>query len=359
VVSPAAVETQTSGRVARGIGLAALAALLFGVTAPFLKLASQGVGVFAGASLLYLGAAAGAGLWLAASRPRPTSFRGVVAGSGLARLALVAFFGAVLAPALLIAGLARTDGATASLVLVLEAPLTAVLATLFFRERLGPRVVAALLLISVGAIVLSVGGASGRGALGLALVAAAALAWAADNLVSRTLADADPGLVVALKGLLGGAAAAGTAVLTGEPLPSGERIAALLVIGAVGYGVSLNFYLRAQARVGAARTASVFATAPFVGAVVAILVGVAAPTWQLSVASVLMVAGVALHLFETHGHRHAHEALEHEHAHRHDDGHHTHTHVPMPVGAHAHPHRHEALTHEHDHSEDLHHRHVH
>jgi drug/metabolite transporter (DMT)-like permease len=353
-----AAGTRTSARVAGGIGLAALAALLFGVTAPFLKLASQGVGVFAGASLLYLGAAAGAGLWLAAG-PRPTFFKGVVAGSGLARLALVALFGAVLAPALLIAGLARTDGATASLVLVLEAPLTAVLAALFFRERLGRRVVAALSLISLGAMVLSVGGARGQGALGLALVAAAALAWAADNLVSRPLADADPRLVVALKGLLGGAAAAVTAIVSRETLPSGARVAALLVIGAVGYGVSLSFYLRAQARVGAARTASVFATAPFVGAVVAILVGVAAPTWQLAVASVLMVAGVALHLFETHRHRHSHEALEHEHVHRHDDGHHTHTHVPMPVGPHAHPHRHEALTHEHDHGEDLHHRHAH
>ncbi len=349
---------RTSARLARGIGLAALAALLFGVTAPFLKLASAGVGVFAGASLLYLGAAAGAGLWLAARRPRPP-LRDVVAGSGLARLARVALFGAVVAPAVLIAGLARTDGASASLVLVLEAPLTAFLAVVFLREHLGRRVVAALALISFGAMVLSLGAARGQGAVGLALVAAAALAWAADNLVSRTFAGADPGLVVALKGLLGGAAAALTAVVSGEALPSGARVAALLTLGAVGYGVSLNFYLRAQARVGAARTASVFATAPFVGAVVAILVGVASATWQLSVASALMVAGVALHLLETHRHRHSHEALAHAHVHTHDDGHHTHAHDPMPVGPHAHPHRHEALTHDHDHSEDLHHRHVH
>jgi drug/metabolite transporter (DMT)-like permease len=345
--------------LARGLGLAALAALLFGVTAPFLKLASRGVGVLASASLLYLGAAAGAGLGLAARRST-FSMRAVSSGGGLARLSLVALFGAVVAPSLLVAGLARTDGATASLVLVLEAPFTAVLAALFFREHLGPRVVAALSFISLGAMVLAVGAPAGPlGAVGLALVAAAALAWAADNLLSRTLADADPGLVVALKGLFGGVAAAVTALLAHESLPRGDRIAALLAIGAVGYGVSLNFYLRAQARIGAARTASVFATAPFIGAVVAIVVGAASVSWQLSVASVLMVVGVALHLLETHRHRHTHEPLEHEHVHRHDDGHHTHMHVPMPVGPHSHPHRHEPVTHDHDHSEDLHHRHAH
>jgi len=73
--------------------------------------------------------------------------------------------------------------------------------------------------------------------------------------------------------------------------------------------------------------------------------------------SLLMLAGVVLHLAEFHGHEHA--ALEHEHAHRHDDGHHTHTHDPMPAGAHSHRHRHEPLGHAHPHVPDMHHAHRH
>jgi drug/metabolite transporter (DMT)-like permease len=190
-------------------------------------------------------------------------------------------------------------------------------------------------------------------------VTAAALAWALDNLLSRTLADADPGLIVALKGAFGGIAAALTAMVVHGALPGAARLAALMGIGAVGYGVSLQFYLRAQAIVGAARTASVFATAPFIGAFVALLLGAATLTWQLPVAAALMLAGVALHALERHAHAHTHQRIEHDHAHSHDDGHHTHRHDPMPLGQHSHPHRHDRLTHEHEHSEDLHHRHEH
>jgi hypothetical protein len=72
-----------------------------------------------------------------------------------------------------------------------------------------------------------------------------------------------------------------------------------------------------------------------------------------------MLAGVLLHLAESHGHVHAHGALEHEHAHTHDDGHHIHQHYPMPAAAHSHTHRHDALQHAHSHVPDAHHAHRH
>jgi drug/metabolite transporter (DMT)-like permease len=350
--------SRPSAQVARGVGLASIAALLFGVTAPFLKIASRDVPVFVTASLLYLGASLSAWLLILLRRQRPP-VRKVLRRGVLARLALVALFGAVCAPALLVAGLARTDGSTAALILVLEAPFTVVLARLFFREHLGRRVFAAIVLVTIGALVLGMGAPARGSAVGVVLVAAAALAWALDNLVSRTLADADPGLIVALKGAVGGTAAALAALGIHEALPAAARVAALMGIGAVGYGVSLQFYLRAQAIVGAARTASVFAAAPFIGAFVALLLGAASPTWHLPVAAMLMLVGVALHALERHAHAHTHQPIEHEHAHRHDDGHHTHRHDPMPIGPHSHGHRHDRVTHVHEHSEDLHHRHEH
>jgi ABC-type nickel/cobalt efflux system permease component RcnA len=164
--------------------------------------------------------------------------------------------------------------------------------------------------------------------------------------------------VVGAKGALGAAAALLVAFFADPRRPSPGAALALLVIGAVGYGTSLQLYLRAQRLIGAARTASVFAMAPLAGAVIALLLGAAAPTWPLAVASALVIIGVWLHASEHHGHRHHHEALEHEHVHHHDDGHHEHAHGDA-AGPHSHPHRHEALEHEHEHADDLHHLHPH
>jgi drug/metabolite transporter (DMT)-like permease len=189
------------------------------------------------------------------------------------------------------------------------------------------------------------------------LLATAALG--VDNTLSRALAERDPGQVVLAKAALGSTATVLLALLFGEPLPSVTVALALLAIGATGYGLSLRFYLLAQRAFGAARTGSVFAFAPFIGAAVALALGDRSASGLMALGSVLMLAGVVLHLSESHGHEHEHEPLEHEHAHRHDDGHHDHGHDPMPEGSHSHFHRHEPTRHTHAHVPDAHHAHPH
>lgn len=210
-----------------------------------------------------------------------------------------------------------------------------------------------------GGALASLGGGGGGGSLlGVALVAAATAAWAADNALSRALADADPGDVVLGKSLLGVAATGPLAVLAGEPRPAGLAVLALLALGATGYGLSLRLYLLAQRLVGAARTGSVFAAGPFLGAALAWAMGDrggAATSW----ASAAFLAGVLLHATERHGHRHHHPALAHEHAHGHEDGHHHHRHDPPVAGEHTHAHEHQPLEHDHEHAPDLHHGHGH
>ena len=131
-----------------------------------------------------------------------------------------------------------------------------------------------------------------------------------------------------------------------------------MVVGATGYGLSLRLYYKAQRALGAGRTASVFASAPFCGAILAWVLGEPAGVYAL-LAGAVMIVGLVLHVTERHAHRHAHEPLVHEHAHRHDDGHHDHFHDPMPLGEHTHEHRHVAMVHEHPHVPDVHHGHAH
>ena len=340
----------------RGGLLALAAAALFGISTPLVQRAGAGLGAFTTAALLYAGAAF-MGAWLRQPVEREAALR----RADLKRLSWMALFGAVIGPVALAWGLQHTSGTSASLMLALEALFTAVLARTLYREVMDRRVWSAMLLLLAGGMVLVIdrGLSGGVQLLGLLAVLAATAAWGIDNTLSRALAERDPGQVVLGKSLLGAGATALLAIATGEPLPGWTAALALLAIGASGYGLSLRLYLLAQRAFGAARTGSVFAFAPFIGALVAIALGDRALSGGMAAGGLLMLAGVALHLVESHGHAHDHEPLDHEHAHRHDDGHHDHVHDPMPVGEHSHAHHHTPLRHVHAHVPDAHHAHRH
>lgn len=344
------------GPAAAGGLLALLAAALFGLSTPLLQILGKGVGPFSTAGLLYAGAAM-AGATLRRGEEREAA----LTRSDAPRLLLVAFFGAMVGPVALAWGLQRASGAGASLMLTLEALFTAVLARLLYRETMDLRVwIAMLLLLGGGALLaLDQAGAGSAQLAGLLAVLLATAAWGADNTASRALADRDPGQVVMAKSALGASATLALAVTFGEPLPGAAAALGLLAIGATGYGLSLRFYLLAQRSFGAARTGSVFACAPFIGALAALALGDRSGGVLMAGAGLLMAAGVCLHLFERHGHEHEHQAMEHEHAHSHDDGHHDHHHDPAPVGPHSHPHAHAPRRHAHAHAPDLHHQHRH
>lgn len=315
-----------------------------------------GLDAFSTAAFLYAGAALIGSLSL-----RTAAHEARVHWSDIPRLLAMAGFGAALGPVALAWGLQHTSRASASLMLTLEALFTATLAWWLYSETMDRRVWAAMLLLLAGgmALVLDQGLRGGVQLMGLLAVLLATVAWGVDNTLSRALAERDPSQVVMAKAILGAAATAALAVSTGEPLPSLSAALGLLAVGATGYGLSLRFYLLAQRAFGAARTGSVFTFAPLIGAAVAFGFGDRSAGWLMLLGGIFMLAGVVLHLAESHGHEHIHEVLEHEHAHRHDDGHHSHQHKVMPTRSHSHSHKHEPLSHTHSHAPDVHHQHRH
>jgi drug/metabolite transporter (DMT)-like permease len=362
--------------MAIGGALAAASAVAFGATTPFVQRFGRGIGPFTTAALLYGGAAAFALVAsavssslaaLAAPNVRP---RTGLRGGDLSRLLVVALLGALVAPVALAWGLQRTSGVTASLLLNLEAVFTVLLARALWAEPIGGRVGVAVAAMTVGGALLVIWGASDAGASGASTIATsgalavvvATLAWAADNTVGRPLSERDPLRVVFAKGAIGALAAAGVACALGEALPRSSTLdmTGLAACGTLGYGASLVLYLRAQRIIGAARTGSVFAAAPFVGAAIAWALGERVAGPATLGAGALFAIGVWLHLTESHGHEHAHDSIAHDHAHSHDDAHHDHDHPgELASGPHSHPHTHEALTHAHPHGLDVHHRHRH
>lgn len=358
------MSLQRRGQLA---GLAA--AVLFGCSAPLIStLTGQGSAVSI-AALLYAGAAMA--LLLLRLVLGGSQSEAPVQASDWPALAGLTVLGGMVGPVALVLGLARLPAASSSLLLNLETPFTLAIALLVGREHLGRRGITAAALTTAGAVVLSGGSLHGVNGPGALLIAAATLAWGIDNNLSQRLSLRNPIQIATLKAAGASLPMLGLALLLGERFPSLPTTLGLLVIGALGYGISIWLDLLALRGLGAAREALIFATAPFVGALFALVVLREALTAQLAVAAGLMAGGVALLLNEQHSHWHRHEPLEHSHRHRHDpsnrDPHHDHPHTEDDLRGlpddqpfwHAHGHQHTDTAHAHPHVSDAHHRHRH
>jgi drug/metabolite transporter (DMT)-like permease len=346
----------------RAIAYALLSAALFGASTPLAKLLLGDVPPLLLAATLYLGSGIGLLAWLVLRRALSgTEIPSSLAGYDFVWLAGAITAGGVIAPVLLVFGLVRTDGATASLLLNLEAVLTASIAWVAFRENVDRRVFAGMLAIVAGGVVLSWHEVPGAGSLGgLLLIAAACLAWAIDNNLTRRISGGDAATIACLKGLIAGSVNLALAFQLGISLPAAGSLAAAGFVGFLGYGVSLVLFIVALRHLGTARTGAYFSVAPFFGAALALVVLGDQTTAYFWIAAALMALGVRLHLTERHEHVHVHEPLEHSHPHVHDE-HHRHEHAASEDdnGPHTHAHRHERAVHSHPHYPDLHHRHQH
>jgi drug/metabolite transporter (DMT)-like permease len=344
-----------STQLNRGVLFALASALLFGAGTVAAKWIVGPVTPWLLAGVLYLGSGVGLAAWRFVTRPaRPRLSR-----TDAFWLSGAILTGGIIAPVLLMWGLAQMPAAGTSLLLNLEGVFTVLLAWFAFRENFDRRIALGMALIAAGTIVQSWAGAASINSLWPTLaVCAACLAWAIDNNLTRKVALTDATFIAMSKGLVAGTVNVTIALSMGAILPNAWLIVAGALTGMLSYGISLVCFVLALRELGTARTGAYFSTAPFVGASLAIVLLDESLTWQLAIAGGLMAWGVWLHLTEHHSHTHTHEEPEHEHEHVHDD-HHQHDHLePVPPGTrHSHSHRQPRMTHAHAHYPDSHHRH--
>ncbi|MGE5516572.1 MAG: DMT family transporter [Bacteroidota bacterium] len=339
----------------RGVAFALLSALLFGVSAPLAKLLLGQLDPWLLAGLLYLGS----GVGLALLRPLLPRQGGRLAGADWPWLAAAVAAGGIVAPVLMMVGLAHSPAASAALALNLEGVFTLGLAWLVFRENVDHRLLVGAAAILAGAALLSWQDNGGDGDWGLLAIAGACLAWAVDNNLTRKLSAGDAVQIAMIKGVTAGAVNTALALITGTAVPALAPALQAALLGLVAYGLSLVLFVLALRHLGTARTGAYFSLAPFVGAVLAIPLLGETPTPLLAAAGLLMALGLYLHLTESHAHDHVHDMLEHDHPHAHDE-HHQHAHDgDAPATPHSHRHTHQRLVHRHPHYPDIHHRHVH
>lgn len=344
----------------RNVLFALFAAALFGASTPFAKLMVGDMHPVLLAGLLYLGSGVGLTL-IRLIRDRGWQSSGLASKDWPWLLGAI-LFGGVLGPVVLMLGLTTTSGASASLLLNLEAVLTAVIAWLVFRENADRSIVAGMAAIIAGGVVLSWPGqnTSLSDWIGPILIAVACLCWAIDNNLTRKVSASDALFIAGSKGVVAGSVNTAISLALGSHLPALPTLAGTMAVGLLGYGFSLVLFVLALRGLGTARTGAYFSTAPFIGAAIALWVfgESAGPTFW--VAALLMGLGVWLHLTETHAHEHAHDPMEHEHPHTHDEHHqHSHDFEWSREGAHVHWHKHSVMRHSHPHFPDIHHRHAH
>ncbi len=338
-----------------GFLLALIAAVLFGASTPASKWLLGSFEPLQLAGLLYLGAALGMAPVVALERGEARKLR--IDRANALRLLGAVLLGGALGPVLLLLALRSSSAGSIALLLNLELAATAALGAMLFREHLGPRGWWAVAGVVLASAVL--GGGGGWPLLaGAVLTAGACLCWALDNHLTALIDGISAARSTFVKGAVAGSVnlALGTAA---APLDaSAGSVAAALALGAFSYGVSVVLYIRAAHELGATRAQAVFASAPFVGALLA-FAWLAEPLGAAhGIAIALLLPSIAALVRSQHAHPHAHAPATHDHSHRHDDGHHAHAHPGLPATTrHAHFHEHKAARHAHPHWPDLHHPH--
>ncbi|MBN2795269.1 MAG: DMT family transporter [Clostridia bacterium] len=336
-----------------------LAALLYGISTPVSKILLNHISPTLMAASLYLGA--GFGMFLV--NLIQLKSKDHIKEAKLSRNDLPYVMGMIIldivAPVLMMFGLTMTTSGSVALLNNFEIVATSILALFLFKETIGKSMWISIGFITIASLILSLNDLSQFSfSMGSILVILATISWGLENNCTRMLSLKNPIQIVMIKGFGSGLGALIITILSHQFTYNLSYLLAALFLGFVAYGLSIYFYIRAQRDLGASRTSTFYAAAPFIGVLASWLVIGEDITITFIVALFVMLIGTYFAVSEEHNHLHIHEKVSHNHLHSHDDGHHDH-HEDHFSGEHSHEHLHEYLEHHHKHTQDMHHRHAH
>ena len=185
--------------------------------------------------------------------------------------------GAVLAPALFFIGLEQTTASDTAIISNCETIFTVLFALVFFKEKLGRRGYAAIALVLTGVFIVTTN-LQFSGTLldlkkeGNLLILLSMVFWGLDNNLSKIAAQRiDISRLVQLKGLIGGTILLVLVLFLNTPLKILPiDIPNLLLVGLVGFGISLYLFLHSLRRIGTVRTMLIYSTGTVFGLLFAV-----------------------------------------------------------------------------------------
>ncbi len=278
-----------------GILYAVLAAALYALSTPFSKLMLTSIPPRIMASLVYIGAGLGMAIVGGVQRlsghssnDPPLSWEDWPYVVGMIVLDIAA-------PILLMLGLRSSSAASVSLLNNFEIVATSIIALTLFKEAISKRLWAAIVCVTIASMLLSIEEPGSLSfSMGSLFVLLACGCWGMENNCTRKLSRKDPLEIVVLKGIGSGSGALIIALLCGESLAWSLEIIGALVLGFLAYGLSIFFYVRAQACLGTAKTSAFYAIAPFVGSALSLILFREQPGAFFWIALLIMALGAYL-----------------------------------------------------------------
>lgn len=279
----------------RGILLALLAAALYAVNSPFSKLLLDYMPSTLMAGFLYIGTGLGMGVIALIRKVRGAehSEEKITRADLPYTVAMIVLD--IAAPILLLLGLSYTTAANASLLNNFEIVATAIIALMIFKEKISPRLWLGILFVTASCALLSFEDLSSlKFSMGSLFILLACLCWGVENNCTRRLSAKDPLVIVLLKGIFSGLGSVAIGLCIGERVTVLRSVFAVLGVGFVAYGLSIFFYVYAQRLLGAARTSAYYAVAPFIGALLSLIIFRELPDGMYFAALGLMIVGAWL-----------------------------------------------------------------
>jgi drug/metabolite transporter (DMT)-like permease len=255
----------------KGVGYVLLAAGFFSLSTPLAKPLAGTISFQLLAGLLYFGSGLGAAILGLLTPKTIISSEGRLTREDAPWMLCCVVFGGILAPLLLIIGLQTLPASNTSLLLNFEAVFTILVAWIVFREQIDRKFAMGAFAILVGSALITWNGfAAILDIRASVLIVVACLCWGFENNFIRRISRRNPFEVAGIRGFLGGAAN----LLFSLLFPGNWTTSAIfvgLLIGIFCYGFSNVFWVLGLRYLGSARAGAYFSSAPFIGAVVAVV----------------------------------------------------------------------------------------
>jgi drug/metabolite transporter (DMT)-like permease len=219
----------------------------------------------------------------------------------LALIITTSIIGATIAPAMFFFGLGQTTASDTSLLSNGETVFSIIFAILFFNEKLKPLGYIAALMVLAGLLVVTTNFQFHSSLLkmnsGNLLVLGATVLWGLDNNICRIITyHMEIARLVQLKSVIGGGILLIFAVFfLHHPLYlEVVQVLPIILLGAMGFGTSLYFFLSSMKRIGIVKSVLVLSFSSVFGLIFAsLLLGEPIAVHQI-IAIVVMIAGVFL-----------------------------------------------------------------
>lgn len=279
---------------------AILAAALYAINIPISKLLLNHAGATIMAAFLYLGAGIGLMIYGGIEKLAKTGRKQERLTKQELPYTVAMVILDIIAPILLMFGIARTNSANVSLLNNFEIVATSVIALMIFKEVISTKLWLAIVMVTIASVVLSFEGIDALTLnAGSLFVLGACICWGFENNCTKMISNKSSTEIVIIKGCFSGMGSFIIALLLGEQIPEIKWIAATLLLGFVAYGLSIKFYIMAQQYLGAAKTSAYYSIAPFLGVAFSMVLLGERPTIRFYIAMAIMAAGTAMMVKDT------------------------------------------------------------